>query len=524
MNQSQQSPGYFLAIDNGTQSVRAIVFDHNGQLITKTKIEIEPYFSDQPGWAEQHPDYFWQALCQACAQLWQQLDIPRDAIKAVSLTTQRATVIPMDAEGMPLRPAISWLDQRQVDTKPELGAVESLLMRAVGAKQAVDFFHAQAEINWIAANQPALWQQVDKLLLLSGYHNYKLTGCYTDSVASQVGFLPFDFEKLQWADSNDWKWRALPAIKREMLPELVAAGQTLGHISQQAADETGIPVGLPLIACGSDKACEVLGSGCIDSNTGSLSYGTTATFNISSAKYLEAIPFHPAYPGVTPGTFNVEMMVPRGYWMVSWFKQEFGQPEQSAATQQGVSPESLFDNLLQQVPAGSMGLTLQPYWGAGADNEGPEAKGAIIGFGDVHTRAHLYRAIIEGLTYALRAGKERMEKRSKQPITRLLVSGGGSQSDQIMQITADVFGMPVERPHTYETSALGAAIAAAVGCGVYPDFASAAANMTHAGDRFEPIADNHRVYEQLYRQVYLQMYKRLKPSYQAIRAITGYPA
>jgi len=117
-----------------------------------------------------------------------------------------------------------------------------------------------------------------------------------------------------------------------------------------------------------------------------------------------------------------------------------------------------------------------------------------------------------------------MEKRSKQPITRLLVSGGGSQSDQIMQITADVFGMPVERPHTYETSALGAAIAAAVGCGVYPDFASAAANMTHAGDRFEPIADNHRVYEQLYRQVYLQMYKRLKPSYQAIRAITGYPA
>ena len=515
---------YLLSIDNGTQSVRAMIFDRDGHLVAKSKVEIEPYFSTEPGWAEQHAEYFWQALCQACHKLWEQLEIPRESIKAMSVTTQRATVVAMGADGQPLRAAISWLDQRQVDSKPELGAVESLLMRAVGAKVAVDTFHTQSEANWIAEHEPALWQQVDKLLLLSGYHNYKLTGDYRDSVASQVGFIPFDFKQLQWAEAKDWKWRAIPSIKREMLPELVEAGGLLGHISSAAAAETGIPQGLPLIACGSDKACEVLGTGCLDSNTGSLSYGTTATFNITSDKYLEAIPFHPAYPGVIPGSFNVEMMVPRGYWMVSWFKQQFGLEEQSAAKQQGVTVESLFDNLLQQVPAGSDGLTLQPYWGAGADNEGPEAKGAIIGFGDVHTRAHLYRAIIEGLTYALRAGKERVEKRSGQPITRLLVSGGGSQSDQVMQITADIFGMPVQRPHTYETSALGAAMAAAVGSGIYPDFASAAAKMTHGGDRFEPIAANQKIYSQLYTQVYRKMYQGLKPSYEAIRKITGYPS
>ena len=515
---------YLLSIDNGTQSVRAMIFDRDGHLVAKSKVEIEPYFSTEPGWAEQHAEYFWQALCQACHKLWEQLEIPRESIKAMSVTTQRATVVAMGADGQPLRAAISWLDQRQVDSKPELGAVESLLMRAVGAKVAVDTFHTQSEANWIAEHEPSLWQQVDKLLLLSGYHNYKLTGDYRDSVASQVGFIPFDFKQLQWAEAKDWKWRAIPSIKREMLPELVEAGGLLGHISSAAAAETGIPQGLPLIACGSDKACEVLGTGCLDSNTGSLSYGTTATFNITSDKYLEAIPFHPAYPGVIPGSFNVEMMVPRGYWMVSWFKQQFGLEEQSAAEQQGVTVESLFDNLLQQVPAGSDGLTLQPYWGAGADNEGPEAKGAIIGFGDVHTRAHLYRAIIEGLTYALRAGKERVEKRSGQPITRLLVSGGGSQSDQVMQITADIFGMPVQRPHTYETSALGAAMAAAVGSEIYPDFASAAAKMTHGGDRFEPIAANQKIYSQLYSQVYRKMYRGLKPSYEAIRKITGYPS
>ena len=524
MQKAPDKQEYLLSIDNGTQSVRAMIFDRDGHLVAKSKVEIEPYFSTEPGWAEQHAEYFWQALCQACHKLWEQLEIPRESIKAMSVTTQRATVVAMGADGQPLRAAISWLDQRQVDSKPELGAVESLLIRAVGAKVAVDTFHTQSEANWIAEHEPALWQQVDKLLLLSGYHNYKLTGDYRDSVASQVGFIPFDFKQLQWAEAKDWKWRAIPSIKREMLPELVEAGSVLGHISSAAAAETGIPQGLPLIACGSDKACEVLGTGCLDSNTGSLSYGTTATFNITSDKYLEAIPFHPAYPGVIPGSFNVEMMVPRGYWMVSWFKQQFGLEEQSAAEQQGVTVESLFDNLLQQVPAGSDGLTLQPYWGAGADNEGPEAKGAIIGFGDVHTRAHLYRAIIEGLTYALRAGKERVEKRSGQPITRLLVSGGGSQSDQVMQITADIFGMPVQRPHTYETSALGAAMAAAVGSGIYPDFASAAAKMTHGGDRFEPIAANHKIYSQLYTQVYRKMYQSLKPSYEAIRKITGYPS
>jgi sugar (pentulose or hexulose) kinase len=518
-----QNSDYVLAIDNGTQSVRAMVFDNIGQLVAKSKVDIEPYFSTQPGYAEQQPDYFWSALCQACQELWPQLDFPRQNIQAVSVTTQRATVVAMDKHGLPLRAAISWLDQRQVDSEPQLSALESLLFTMVKAKGSVHAFHAQAEANWIAQKEPQLWARVDKFLLLSGYHNYQLTGRYKDSIASQVGYVPFDFKKLKWAQSKDWKWRAIPAITREMLPELVPAGESLGHITPMASEQTGIPEGLPLIACGSDKACEVLGTGCLDNETGSLSYGTTATFNITSDKYFEAVPFHPAYPGVIPNTFNVEMMVQRGYWMVSWFKQEFGLHEQQLAVEQGVAPESLFDDLLKQVPAGSMGLMLQPYWGGSMNDSGPEAKGAMIGFGEVHTRAHMYRAMIEGLTYALREGKERVEKRSGQALKRLMVSGGGSQSDEIMQITADVFGMPVERPHTYETSALGAAIAAAVGSGIYPDLATAVASMTHAGHCFVPQAENQKIYNELYGKVYNKMYHSLKPSYQKIRSITGYP-
>ena len=170
-----------------------------------------------------------------------------------------------------------------------------------------------------------------------------------------------------------------------------------------------------------------------------------------------------------------------------------------------------------------MGLMLQPYWTPGVRTPGPEAKGAVIGFGDVHTRAHLYRSILEGLAYALRDGKERIEKRSRTPITGLMVSGGGSQSRNAMQITADIFGMPTAKPHIYETSGLGAAIDAAVGLGIHPDFKSAVKAMTHVGKVYEPDLKNHRLYNQLYHEVYRKMYKKLKPLYKSIREITGYP-
>ena len=510
---------YFLSIDNGTQSVRAIVFDGQGQLIAKSKIDIEPYFSNQKGWAEQHADYFWDSLCQACQELWPKLPIPKESIVAVSVTTQRATVVPMGKDNQPLRPAISWLDQRQVETKPKLGKLESALMSLIRAKPLVDLMHSQAEANWIEQNEPDIWQQVHKFLLLSGYHNYKLTGQYNDAVASIVGFVPFEYKTQQWADKKDWKWRAMP-IRPEMLPKVSPAGSVLGEITAAAADATGIPKGLPLIASGSDKACEVLGTGCIDNETGSLSYGSLATLNITSDKYLEAIPFYPAYPGVIPNTFNIEMMVQRGYWMVSWFKKEFGLQEEQLAAHQDTSPESMFDELLAKVPAGCEGLMLQPYWSP-SNGDGPETRGAIIGFNEEHTRAHLYRAMIEGLTYALREGKELLEKRSGKSISRLVVSGGGSQSDQIMQITADIFGMTVMRPHTFETSSLGAAIASAVGIGLYPDFSTAVDKMTHHGDSFDPIEANKDMYNNLYHKVYKKMYGQLKPSYEAIRTITN---
>ncbi|HEY0063522.1 MAG TPA: FGGY-family carbohydrate kinase [Telluria sp.] len=511
-----------LAIDNGTQSVRAILFDLDGNIVAKSQVHLAPYFSAQPGWAEHCADGYWDAVCEACQGLWGQDGVDKAAVQGVAVTTQRGTIVALDKDGKPLRPAITWLDQRRTDTVPPIGKWWDLAFRLARVKGTVDFFRGEAEVNWIKAHQPEVWEKTDKFLLLSGFLNYRLSGVFADSTGSQVAYLPFDYKRQRWAKGGDWKWQAL-AVRPQMLNTLVAPGTRIGAITPAAAAASGIPAGLPLLAAAADKACEVIGAGCQAPHIGCLSYGTTATINTTSPKYVEVTPFIPPYPAAIPHAYSTEVQIFRGYWMVNWFKEQFGHPEQARALEDDIAPEQLFDELVNAVPAGSMGLMLQPYWTPGIKVPGPEAKGAIIGFGDVHTRAHVYRAILEGLAYALREGKERIERRSGVAITELRVSGGGSQSDAAMQLTADIFGLPTARPHVYETSGLGAAIDAAVGLGLYPDFDAAIAAMTRVGRVFEPIAANHAMYERLYQRVYKKMYARLQPMYADIADITGYP-
>lgn len=514
---------HILAIDNGTQSVRALVFDLEGNLVAGSRVEIDAYYSTKPGWAEQHPEYYWESLCQACQQLWQETDLPKETIAGVALTTQRATMVNVDRDGAPLRPAMVWLDQRRTEGLKPIGGLWGLAFKLVGMAETVAYFQAEAEANWIQKYQPEIWHKTYKYLLLSGYLTYRLTGRFVDSVGCQVGYIPFDYKGLRWASRHDWKWQAVP-MDPALLPDLVPPTGKLGEITPEAAEATGLPAGLPLIAAAADKACEVIGTGCLDPHLGCLSFGTTATVNTTHEKYVEVIPLIPPYPAAVPGRYSLEIQIFRGYWMVSWFKREFAYREQRLASERGVEPEDLFDELVREVPPGSMGLMLQPYWSPGVKVPGPEAKGAIIGFGDVHTRAHLYRSILEGVAYALREGKERTEHRSHIPVTELRVAGGGSQSDAALQLTADVFGLPAGRPHTYEASGLGAAIDAAVGLGLHPDFDRAVRAMTRVGRVFEPDSDAHEIYDGLYRRVYKEMYRRLKPLYEEIRDITGYPS
>jgi sugar (pentulose or hexulose) kinase len=518
---SKQTGELIIAIDAGTQSIRAALVDLAGNIHDLVKTPIEPYFSEQPGWAEQRPEYYWDMLCETCKKLFASTKLSRDAVKAATITTQRSTLVNVDRDGKPLRPAIVWLDLRKADIKGIIPAFSIPILKVLGLFQFVEYVTQYCRSNWIQQNQPEIWDKTYKFLFLSGFLTHKITGEFKDSVGNMIGTIPFDVKKFDWAGKWDIKWRLFP-MEKEKLPELVKAGQLLGHVTEKAAREPGFPKGLPFFPPSNDKACDIIGAGCLSPDTACISFGTTATINTQNEKYVELRPFLPPYPSAIPGQFYSEVNVVRGLWMVSWFKQEFGLQERLQALEKEVQAEELLEKLLKDVPPGSMGLICQPYWTPGPDLA-PCAKGSVIGFGDVHTRAHLYRAIVEGIVFALKEGGQLTEQKNKLPITAIRTTGGGSRSDSIVQITADIFNIPVERPHTNETSVLGAAIDAAVGMKYFPDFNSAVKSMTRVGDVFNPQKDNQEIYQELYQRVYLKIYKQLLPLFQEIQSITKYP-
>lgn len=513
---------YLLVIDAGTQSIRAVIVDLNGNIVQIEKTEIEAYYSTEPGFAEQDPEYLWEMLCTTTKRLMSNLSVPYQEIKGLSVTTQRCSVVNLDKDGKPLRPAIIWLDQRKANRESWPKGLMNLGLRIIDMRESLVHAIKDGESNWIRQNQPDIWEKTYKYVFLSGFFSFRLSGKFIDSIGSTVGFMPFHYKKQRWCKPGEMNTNLFP-IEREKLNDLVKPSELMGYITAEAARQTGMPEGLPIIAAAADKACEVLGAGCFSPEIACLSYGTTATIETVNPRYVEVVKHFPAYPSAIPGYFNTEMMVYRGYWMINWFKKEFGHKEVELAKKLGKTAEELFDEMINDIPPGSMGLTLQPYWTPGVKIPGIEAKGAIIGFGDVHTKAHLYRSIIEGITYALKEGAMLTQKRNGVKIQKLRVSGGGSQSANALQMTADIFNLPVEKPHTFETSALGAAINCAVGLKLYPDFETAISKMCRIGEVYDPIPENRDIYHELYEKVYLKMYKRLRPLYGHIRNITNYP-
>jgi sugar (pentulose or hexulose) kinase len=278
---------------------------------------------------------------------------------------------------------------------------------------------------------------------------------------------------------------------------------------------------MPVIACGSDKGMETIGIGCVGETGASLSLGTTATVQTTTPRYFEPIAFMPAYPAAFEGHYNPEVEIFRGYWMISWFKRELGAQEVQEAVARGVAPETLLDRFLQDVPPGCMGLLTLPHWGPSLKL--PGTKGAMIGFGDVHTRGYLYRSVLEGLAFGLREGLERIERAGGLRIARIGISGGATQSVEICQLTADIFGRPLTTGETFETAGLGAAAVTAVGVGLHPSIREAVDRMVRPGRTFEPRPAQAELYDRLYRRVYRKLYPRLRPLYREIRDILNYP-
>ncbi len=509
MTIESKTNSYFLALDYGTQSVRALVFDAKGTLIAKAQRRVESHIFANDASAEQSPQYCYNQLVAVIRQLFEDNKIEPEQLSGITLTTQRACILLFDKDAKPISNLYMWSDRRLVVGKlPKMSWYFRLMFKFAGLSRRMEFLRRAAKVNYLQENHSELIQGADKIGMLSGYLISRITGKLVDSKASQVGYLPFDYKGLGWAKPSSWRWQALACTREQMLP-LVEAGTNLGAISPSFAADTGLPVELEFVTSGADKACEVFSTLSSSSKVMSVSLGSAATVCIETKGYQEAYRYMPAFPSINPAHYLCEIAIERGFWLLSWFINEFGQQEQAEASRLGLTSEEYICRIIQDIPPGCDGLLLSPTWAQGVIYPGPEARGVMVGFTPEHSRKHLYRACIEGILFSLKAAMERLESKVCLSAEKVRVSGGGAQSDIIMQMAADIFAKPTERIHLYEASGLGAAICLATGLGHYQDLNHAREQMVKSGDRFEP-SNNSVQYQSLYR-VHRKIYPSIQP-------------
>lgn len=508
---------YVISIDYGTQSVRVSIIDRNGNFKAFEQVVYEnPYFSPKPGYCEQDPNFYYGCMCKAAKKLTEEHKDLLDKCVSISSTCFRDTAVYLDENYQIVRPSIIWLDQRQASLKKPIPILYTAAYIAIRMLDTVKLNRKRTPAVWLQENEPENYKKIKHYVPLNVYFNYRMLGVLKDSASNMTGHFPMNFKERKWYKKGSIKGSVFN-IDPILMPEIALEGEVIGKITKECNEETGFPIGLKYICTGNDKSCEALGCGAITSNCAHVSYGTGSTIAVISEKYFEPERFLPSYSTCFPNHYTGEVQIYRGYWMLKWFLHEFGDKESIEATIEKVAPEELLNDKIMSIPPGSDGLLLQPYWGPGLSR--PLAKGSIVGFYDVHTKYHIYRAIIEGIGFALKEGLESIVKRGGFNVQYLTISGGGSRSDAICQITSDLFDLPVFKSETYESSSLGCAMAQFVALGTYKDVNEAKNKMVRYTRKFTPNKVASNAYKELYKDAYVKIYPSLSKIYRNLNNI-----
>src|SRR5574344_724443 len=499
---------YVVSIDYGTQSVRVSIIDKLGNFLAFEQERYAPaYKSPKPGYAEQDPDYYFECMAKAANRIAEKhQDLLKKCI-SISSTCFRDSAVFLDENYKSVRPAIIWLDQRQAKLERKIPKVYSLAFFLIGMRETIILNRKRTPALWVQENQPDVWNKVRYYVPMNLYLNYRLIGVLKDSASNMVGHFPVNFKTGKNYSEKAPKG-CIYGVDPIMVPTSCEVGEKIGEVTEEASKLTGLPVGLQYITSGYDKSCEALGCGAITKDYAHISYGTSSSIAVVSKHYFEPEPFLPAYKTCYPGYYSGEVQIYRGYWMLHWFKTEVAEKQTLEAQIENMAVEEVLNKKLLDIKPGCDGLILQPYWGPGLSR--PLAKGAIIGFYDVHTKYHVYRAIIEGIAFALKEGLDGIVKKTHTPINYITVSGGGSRSDAICQITSDIFGLKVVKGETYESCSLGCAMSQFISLGIYKDAAEAKDKMVRYVKTFYPDEKNSTEYKRFYKKVYKHIYPNLK--------------
>ncbi|MDR1894184.1 MAG: hypothetical protein LBQ61_05750 [Spirochaetales bacterium] len=496
------SEKYVIGIDSGTQSTRVILYDSKGNRVARGAAEHPKLLAPHQGWAEHGADDLWGALKAASKDMFAHYKGKVEDIAAIGVSSQRAVFTALDKGGNLLCNPISWMDERWRMNIPSLGAVEN---------DSPDPFYKlfwpyYSKANWLKFNNPAAYEKAVKFLGATGYLGYKLTGEFAESISNSFG-LPYDV--INWtAFPGDTEIEAM-GMRRDQVAPPVSAGTVIGKVSREAAAATGLPEGVPVVMAAGDKQCELLGAGAVKHGQAYITLGTLSGLDIVFDQYKPAPDFsYTTYLSAVPKLYNYESMVSKGFWLVSWFRDNLGDSLKAAAADAGLSIEALLDREAETIPAGSEGLVVLPDWSPTALH--PAGKGIYLGFDDRHHRGHMFRALVEGIMIQIKLGTSKMTEYLGVPINELYIGGGGSKSNFTAQIIADLFNVPVNRTKESENCSLGVAMCAAAGAGIYPDLQAALSGMGKNYDRFLPNQANHELYKALSEKVIEKLYPSLE--------------
>jgi xylulokinase len=467
---SHASEPLVIAVDLSTTACKVIAFCPHGEVVATARRPLQTS-SPHAGWQEQSSEAWWRAMCESLREVTSGLDAVD--IRALSITHQRESFVCLDGDDAPLRPAILWIDDRATDQVQALGSSRVHELTGRPPSTAPSFY----KLAWLREHEPEVMERTVMIAEVHAYLVRRLTGEWVTSWASADPTGLVDIRTFGYSA----ELLSAVGLREDQLPALVAPGEVVGHLTEQAGQLTGLPHGTAVVAGAGDGQCGGLGAATCDSGEAYLSLGTSVILGVHSDRHQTSLAFRTLASPIA-GRWTLEAALASGVHSLEWFRARILGDRSPLALER-------LEAQAAQVPAGADGLLFLPYLiRAETPHWDPAARGAWVGLRDHHDLGHLYRAMLEGIAFEQLAVLNLIEQATGTSTRRLRLMGGGARSALWVQLIADIFERPVEITEHKETTALGAAVlaAAAVGVDGETDVVATARRMSQGWREIQP--------------------------------------
>jgi xylulokinase len=490
----------FLGLDIGTSGVKALLVDERGRLKGSVTMSL-PLSTPKPGWAEQHPDDWWKASVAAIKQVLRKSKLKPARIGGVGLSGQMHSSVFLDRSGRVIRPALLWCDGRTSEECREITAlVGEERLREWVANPALEGF-TLPKVLWLRRHEPSAFRRLDKVVLAKDYIRYRLSGELASEPSDASGTLMYDTAHRRWSR----ELMDAVGLPMSLLPDVGGSSEVLGRVSPAGAKVTGLAAGTPVVGGGADNACGAVGVGVVSAGEAVASWGTSGTVlaPLSEPKVDAQMRAH-TFCHALPDTWYVMGVMLTAGGAVAWHKREL------AKDLEGRTHATLLLNQeAAEIPIGAEGLLFLPYLqGERTPHRDASARGAFVGLSLAHSRAHLSRAVLEGVCFGM-LDSLTIIRAQAAPLSQILLTGGGARSPLVRHMQADVYGLPVVRVNREEGPSFGAALLAAVGVGAFKSVAAACRATLKRLPKERPDRKAHAEYQMPY-QRFRALYPALK--------------